>query len=108
MCLSWLQFHPCAGSEPDCSCCLSNKYTYMQLRSPEVTRVNFHLSPTTGLHIYNRWNHLIVNKSSCCKRCHDVHISSDGRQPGAVLQPLTITSIAMVKVNAEKVHPAKC
>src|SRR4029434_3729313 len=32
------------GSEPDCNCCLSNKYTYMQLRSPEVTRVNFHLS----------------------------------------------------------------
>ena len=31
-------------SEPDCNCCLSNKYTYMQLRSPEVTRVNFHLS----------------------------------------------------------------
>src|SRR4029434_11340493 len=37
---------PLAGSEPDCNCCccLSNKYTYMQLRSPEVTRVNFHLS----------------------------------------------------------------
>src|SRR4029434_1032059 len=36
---------PCAGSEPDCNCCcLSNKYTSMQLRSPEVTRVNFHLS----------------------------------------------------------------
>src|SRR4029434_4884801 len=32
------------GSETDCNCCLSNKYTYMQLRSPEVTRVNFHLS----------------------------------------------------------------
>src|SRR4029434_9911780 len=30
----------------DCNCCLSNKYTYMQLRSPEVTRVNFHLSPS--------------------------------------------------------------
>src|SRR4029434_3039989 len=44
MCLSWLRFHPCAGSEPDCNCCLSNKYTYMQLRSPEVTRVNFHLT----------------------------------------------------------------
>ena len=44
MCLSWLRFQPCAGSEPDCNCCLSNKYTYMQLRSPEVTRVNFHLS----------------------------------------------------------------
>src|SRR4029434_10704727 len=40
-----LHFQPCAGSEPDCNCCLSNKYTYMQLRSPEVTRVNFHLSP---------------------------------------------------------------
>src|SRR4029434_2552518 len=36
MCLSWLHFQPCAGSEPDCNCCLSNKYTYMQLRSPEV------------------------------------------------------------------------
>ena len=48
MCLSGLHFQPCAGSEPDCNCCccLSNKYTYMQLRSPEVTRVNFHLSCT--------------------------------------------------------------
>src|SRR4029434_1781349 len=44
MCLSLLHFQPCAGSVPDCNCCLSNKYTYMQLRSPEVTRVNFHLS----------------------------------------------------------------
>ena len=45
MCLIWLHFQPCAGSEPDCNCCccLSNKYTYMQLRSPEVTKVNFHL-----------------------------------------------------------------
>src|SRR4029434_4353502 len=43
-CAMWLHFQPCAGSEPDCNCCLSNKYTYMQLRSPEVTRVNFHLS----------------------------------------------------------------
>ena len=35
----------CSLSKPDCSCCcLSNKYTYMQLRSPEVTRVNFHLT----------------------------------------------------------------
>src|SRR4029434_2881826 len=44
MCLILLHFQPCAGSEPDYNCCLSNKYTYMQLRSPEVTRVNFHLS----------------------------------------------------------------
>src|SRR4029434_10164730 len=44
MCLSWLHFHTCFVSEPNCNCCLSNKYTYMQLRSPEVTRVNFHLS----------------------------------------------------------------
>src|SRR4029434_321721 len=46
MCLSGLHFQPCAGSDPDCNCCccLSNKYTCMQLRSPEVTRVNFHLS----------------------------------------------------------------
>src|SRR4029434_9912409 len=44
MCLSLLHFQPCAGSEPDCNCCLCNKYTYKQLRSPEVTRVNFHLS----------------------------------------------------------------
>src|SRR4029434_1593886 len=44
MCLSLLHFQPCAGGEPDFNCCLSNKYTYMQLRSPEVTRVNFHLS----------------------------------------------------------------
>src|SRR4029434_1858995 len=43
MCLSLLHFQPGAGSEPDCNCCLSNKYTYMQLRSPEVARVNFHL-----------------------------------------------------------------
>src|SRR4029434_4648898 len=47
MCLSLLHFQPCAGSEPDCNCCccLSNKYTYIQLQSPEVTRVNFHLTP---------------------------------------------------------------
>ena len=49
MCLSLLHFQPCAGSEPDCNCCLSNKYTYMQLRSPEVTRVNFHLSLSVSL-----------------------------------------------------------
>src|SRR4029434_9624511 len=30
------RFQPCAGSEPDCNCCLSNKYTYMQLWSPKV------------------------------------------------------------------------
>src|SRR4029434_11066639 len=42
--LSLLHFQPCAGSEPDCNCCLSNKYTYMQLLSPEVTRVNFHIT----------------------------------------------------------------
>src|SRR4029434_1781301 len=53
MCLSLLQFQPCAGSEPDCNCCLSNKYTYMQLRNPEVTRVNFHLSyPHTRTHTH--------------------------------------------------------
>src|SRR4029434_5462069 len=45
MSLSLLHFQPCAGSEPDCNCCLSNKYTYMQLRRPAVTRVNFHLTP---------------------------------------------------------------
>src|SRR4029434_1681235 len=46
MCLILLHCQPCAGSEPDCNCCcLSNKYTYMQLRSPEVTRVNVHLTP---------------------------------------------------------------
>src|SRR4029434_4603432 len=49
MCLSVLHFQPCAGSEPDCNCYLSNKYTYMQLWSPEVTRVNFHL--TALLHL---------------------------------------------------------
>src|SRR4029434_1749705 len=49
MCLSWLPFQPCAGSEPDCNCCLSNKYTYMQLRSPEVSRVNFHLSVSNSI-----------------------------------------------------------
>src|SRR4029434_8946406 len=38
MCLILLHFQPCVGSEPNCNCCLSNKYTYMQLRSPEVTR----------------------------------------------------------------------
>src|SRR4029434_285085 len=47
MCLSLLHFQPCAGNDPDCNCCLSNKYTYMQLRSPEVTRGNFHLTNTT-------------------------------------------------------------
>src|SRR4029434_4366493 len=46
MCLSLLHFQPCAGSKPNCNCCLSNKYTYLQLRSPEITRVNFHLSNT--------------------------------------------------------------
>src|SRR4029434_8376991 len=51
MCLSLLHFQPSAGvrSDPDCNCCLSNKYTYMQLRSPEVTRVNFHLTKATLL-----------------------------------------------------------
>src|SRR4029434_5109207 len=44
MCLILLHFQPCAGSEPECNCCVSHKYTYMQLRSPEVTRVNFDLS----------------------------------------------------------------
>ena len=44
MCLILIHFQPCARSEPVCNCCLSNKYTYMQLRSPEVTRVNFHLT----------------------------------------------------------------
>src|SRR4029434_5672442 len=43
MCLSGLHFHTCFVSEPNCNCCLSNKYAYMQLRSPEVTRVNLHL-----------------------------------------------------------------
>src|SRR4029434_231054 len=38
MCLILLHIQPCAGSEPDCNCCLSNKCTYMQLRSSEVTR----------------------------------------------------------------------
>src|SRR4029434_3358978 len=42
MCLSLLPFQPCAGSEPDCNGCLSNKYTYMQLRSPEVTHTHTH------------------------------------------------------------------
>src|SRR4029434_9607429 len=37
------------GGEPDCNCCLSNKCTYMQLRSPEVIRVNFHLSHTAHI-----------------------------------------------------------
>src|SRR4029434_4777613 len=61
---SGLQFQPCAGSEPDCNCCLSNKYTYMQLRSPEVTRVNFHLSNGifTGLP-----NKTTTNSFSLCK-----------------------------------------
>src|SRR4029434_1917838 len=49
MCLSWLHFQPCAGREPDCNCCLSNTCTYMQLRSPEVTRVKFHLTLLLGL-----------------------------------------------------------
>src|SRR4029434_10447089 len=49
MCLSWPHFHTCFVSEPNCNCCLSNKYTYMQLRSPEVTRVNFHLTQTNKI-----------------------------------------------------------
>src|SRR4029434_4036847 len=45
------------GGEPDCNCCLSNKYIYMQLRSHEVTRVNFHLSVrvnSTAFHSQSR------------------------------------------------------
>src|SRR4029434_473446 len=61
MCLIWLHFQPCAGSEPDCNCCLSNKYTYMQLRSPEVTRVNFH--PThTHTHACTHTTHVNIDK----------------------------------------------
>src|SRR4029434_9104835 len=52
MCLSLCHFQPCAGSEPDCNCCLSNKYTHMQLRSPEVIRVNFHLSNIVACQIF--------------------------------------------------------
>ena len=58
MCLSLLHFQPCAGSEPDCNCCccLSNKYTYMQLRSPVETRVNFHLTaPLRTMH----WSYIM-------------------------------------------------
>src|SRR4029434_3360776 len=56
MCLILLHFQPCAGSEPDCNCCcLSNKCIYMQLWSPEVTRVNFHLTPSTMV----KWNRTI-------------------------------------------------
>src|SRR4029434_1910378 len=61
MCLSLLHFQPCAGSEPDCNCCLSYKYTYMQLRSPEVTRVNFHLTHT----------HTHVSVSVCRGACYE-------------------------------------
>src|SRR4029434_8945158 len=41
MCLSLLHFQPCAGSEPDCNCCLSNKYTYMQLWSPSLCKFRY-------------------------------------------------------------------
>src|SRR4029434_9855883 len=69
MCLSLLHFQPCAGSEPGCNCCLSYKYTYMQLRSPEVTRVNFHLSRcvTIAHHIFNqpkRMSHICSDRKS--------------------------------------------
>src|SRR4029434_1634821 len=85
MCLSWLHFQPCAGSETDCNCCLSNKYTYMQLRSPEVTRVNFHLSHTSSdcthlLRLYTQTSHTppqtshtppqTVHTSSACTHLH--------------------------------------
>ena len=54
MCLILLHFQPCAGSEPNCCCCcLSNKYTYMQLRSPEVTRVNIHVTPFTSFDFFH-------------------------------------------------------
>src|SRR4029434_1726996 len=56
VCLILLHFQPCAGSEPDCNCCLSNKYTYVQLRSPEVTRVNFHLSDMHLTLLETQWN----------------------------------------------------
>src|SRR4029434_6110331 len=41
MCLSLPHFQPCAGSEPDCNCGLSNKYTYMQLRSPSLCKFRY-------------------------------------------------------------------
>src|SRR4029434_1537012 len=64
MCLSGLHFQPCAGIEPDCNCCLSNKYTYMQLRTPEVTRVNFHLYPThTHTHTHPARTHTHTHAS---------------------------------------------
>src|SRR4029434_810464 len=34
MCLSLLHFHTCFVSEPNCNCCLSNKYAYMQRLRP--------------------------------------------------------------------------
>src|SRR4029434_2338658 len=75
MCLSLLHFHTCCVSEPNCNCCLSNKYAYMQLRSPEVTRVNFHLSylgardrDSNNLNGSPRWaNHQEANASSGVK-----------------------------------------
>src|SRR4029434_2014932 len=39
------------GVSPIAIIVLSNKYNYMQLRSPEVTRVNFHLSVTLSIHM---------------------------------------------------------
>src|SRR4029434_3143946 len=71
MCLSCIDFHSCFVSEPNCNCCLSNKYTYMQLRSPEVTRVNFHLSylgardrDSNNLIDSTRWaNHQDLNRA---------------------------------------------
>src|SRR4029434_2640131 len=63
MCLSCLHFQPCAGSEPDCNCSLSNKYTYIQLWSPEVTRVNVHLSHTqASIKMATYLHNLIVAK----------------------------------------------
>src|SRR4029434_11257092 len=50
------------GVRPFRNCCLSNKYTYMQLRSPEVTRVNFHLSDTTipEPHLYSPFTYTTI------------------------------------------------
>src|SRR4029434_948152 len=75
MCLSGLHFQPCAGSEPDCNCCLSNKYTYMQLRSPEVTRVNFHLTGSLPLHDV----HILTLTHA------DTHIHTHTHMPGYTL-----------------------
>ena len=83
MCLSLLHFQPCAGSEPDYNCCLSNKYTYMQLRSPEVTMVNFHLTNSLYYFIHS----VDVEGLACWPGFRAAHPVSGRESAGGRAQP---------------------